>query len=54
MAPSSADRLTTTAANVVLASGGALHFAVSKGGTGVAFAAATSQAYIEVTLEPEL
>lgn len=45
--------LTLTAANVVVANGWTLNAAVSKGSTGVAFTAATSQAYIEVILEPE-
>lgn len=45
--------LTLTEANAVVASGWSLRIAVSKASSGVAIAAATSQAYIEVTLEPE-
>lgn len=45
--------LTLTVANVIVPNGSGLHIAVSKGGTGVAFTAATSQAYVEVTLEPQ-
>jgi hypothetical protein len=45
--------LTLTAANVVVPAGGTIRVAVSKGGTGVAFAAATSQAYINVTYVPQ-
>lgn len=45
--------LTRTVGNVVVASGWTLHVAASKAATGVAIAAATSQAYVEVTLEKE-
>ena len=44
--------LTNTVANVVVADGWVLTALVSKAGTGVAIAAATSQAYLEVLLEP--
>lgn len=43
--------LTLTAANTTLLSGWTLHAAVSKASSGVAFTAATSQAYLEVVLE---
>lgn len=43
--------LTLTAANVVVASGEVLTIAVSKAGTGVAIAAATSQARVEIILD---
>lgn len=46
--------LTLTSTNIVIPNGWSLHIAVSKASAGVAFAAATSQAYIEVTLEPEV
>jgi hypothetical protein len=45
--------LTLTAANVVIPPGWSLHAAVSKASSGVAIAAATSQAYVEIVLEPE-
>jgi len=45
--------MTPTVANVGLPSGWTLRIAVAKGGTGVAIAAATSQAYIEVTFDCE-
>lgn len=45
--------LTLTAANQTLLSGWTLNAAVAKGASGVAFTAATSQAYIEVTLDSE-
>lgn len=44
--------LTLTVANVVLAANEVLTVLVSKGGTGVAIGAATSQARVEVVLEP--
>ncbi len=44
--------LTLTAANIIVPSGGCLTLACSKGGTGVAVAAATSQVWLEVLLEP--
>lgn len=43
--------LAPTVANAALPSGWTLHAAVSKAGSGVAFTAATSQAYLEVVLE---
>jgi len=45
--------LPKTVANVILPSGWTLRIAVSKTGTGVAIAAATSQAYVEVIFECE-
>lgn len=45
--------LTNTVANVIVANGWILRIAASKASTGVAIAAATSQAYVEVTLEPQ-
>jgi hypothetical protein len=44
--------LTPTVANVLVPAGWTLRIAVSKTASGVAIAAATSQAYVEVTLEP--
>ena len=44
--------LTLTAANVLVANGSVLTCAITKTGTGVALTAATSQARIEITLEP--
>lgn len=43
--------LTQTDANITILSGWALTIAVSKAASGVAFTAATSQGYVEVTLE---
>lgn len=45
--------LTLTSANQSLPSGSGLHIAVSKAASGVAFTAATSQGYVEVTLDSE-
>jgi hypothetical protein len=44
--------LTKTVANAVILNGWGLTVLASKTGAGTAFTAATSQAYIEVTLEP--
>ncbi len=44
--------LTTTDANLTLLSGWTLRIAASKAASGVALGAATSQAYVEVILEP--
>lgn len=46
--------LALTVANVVLAPGWSMRIAVSKASSGVAIAAATSQAYVQVQYEPLL
>jgi hypothetical protein len=46
------EELTITAANAVIPAGGVVTVALAKTGTGVAFAAATSQAYVSLEYEP--